>query len=1220
MSDNKLDISLDFDADEILGIKKTDINTIDNTQTETINNENINITKPLPSLNDLPKLGTSYKLNKVEWGPNMKKTDTTIQNTNTIKSINTSNMSSLLSKDNKKNISVSSSKAARSSNIQEVFTIDLQSQLSITKPEYSRIVQNVKQTNNVSIESTLSKNSRTFLISGKKDNVREARRFLLKKLTKPIEQIIQVPSNCRSAIIGSGGKNIREIIDTLDVKINVSKDIIPNSYDDELGDSSSNVSIFGDIESVNLAKLKILKIVNDETKFANMKIDINDDQLLPLITIDQFNTTENDDVKVYFNIDKKEINIVGLRDDVKKMKLKILNQLDNWSKTSKEEIVKIPSKFQILINSDEIKQKFNVSVTLDDENDLVKFFGSSSNVNDAIDFARSSSKIYSVDSLDISKSHGKNLNHAKNLILYFTKYTNLFDQFKIDHPNVKIHLPTFNNLLNSNDSVIINITGKSEFINDIKLARKDLISLVNTITPFDTMIIDDLDYDLFNKDIKYKLTGLNDKVHFIQLGDYYPNDNHVVLFAINSSDDFKPSADEVIADLSKINSTLDPLRSKQNSLETKIYDIASDIQDSLLLTKSTSTHNLILNEVSNDDGNVQIKIHTPINDQITLRGDHKGIKIASAALDLIISSPSLKSKLSFNIPSNSVARLIGNKGSNLQKLSEKFNCHIDVEDSKDSNSEVTLIGLEYNLNQAKIYITNEAKKWADIITKELIAQPKFHRRLMGQNASYRDRLQEKFNVSIFFPKTGDNITIRGPTRNVNKAYDEMKALLDYEMENGFKSIVNVPVDQVAMLIGKSGEHINDIRDEFGVQLDFLQNVNDEQAKTNGSVELEITGSRQAIKEATQYIENNIKEVADYVTETMEVNPDYHRIIIGSNANTLREMITKAGGDEIRRKNVQIPNAKSEETLITIQGPKKFVSSMVKSIQKIVDDLDNSITKEIDIPNDRIGAVIGPSGSTRLQLETEFNVKIDFPPKNDVDGKVKITGLPANVEKAEKKIFTDIIKNQFDAEILVPANYQEYVSERGSFIQTLRYDYSINVRHPRSIQRANNLSRAKIVVPDGIRNVDTQDKKASNFVTQQITQTSSTDEEPVVWRLFYEPLDMSLLDLGEEETKPAKKETPVKKEAVLKKVTDLIQQRIEIAKNANTLGYLWYADNSKFRKVVGVGGRDVKKIRESTGTVINVPKKTDSVNDVIYIRGTKEGVEKAHELIMNTLSA
>lgn len=109
------------------------------------------------------------------------------------------------------------------------------------------------------------------------------------------------------------------------------------------------------------------------------------------------------------------------------------------------------------------------------------------------------------------------------------------------------------------------------------------------------------------------------------------------------------------------------------------------------------------------------------------------------------------------------------------------------------------------------------------------------------------------------------------------------------------------------------------------------------------------------------MESIVAEASDFVTEVLKIDHKYHKSIVGSGGHILREIISKAGGEEIRNKSVDIPNADSENKDITVQGPQKFVKKVVEEINKIVKDAENSVTKTIDIPAERKGALIGPGG-------------------------------------------------------------------------------------------------------------------------------------------------------------------------------------------------------------------------------------------------------------------
>ncbi|CAR29973.1 hypothetical protein ZYGR_0AD06640 [Zygosaccharomyces rouxii] len=1149
----------------------------------------------LPSLKDLPSLGSNagFSNKKVAWGPNVKP--------NVVPQVATPNV-----------VSQGASKPIRSRTIQEAFTLDLQSQLSITKPEFSRIVQSVKQNHDVSVESTLSKTSRTFLISGLPANVNAGRRELVKKLTKPVTDVVQVPSRAKAAIIGSGGRNIREIQEKFDVKINVARENNPDVVDEDLGDEMADVSIHGDVDSVKLAKDKIMSIVKEETKNSSILVTVNNSTLLPFIDLAHLPL---ESVKLSIE-NNKDVVVSGPREDVKLAKSKLQSYFQELESQLKEEQVKIPEKFQFLIDTKEIKDQFNVVVNFHDDS-LVSFLGHREKVPQAIAHARSSSTTFAVDALDISKAHSKNLQHAKNLVLYFNKY-NVLKQIQDAHPEIKIVLPQPEQLTKA-DSVHVYISGKSSKTDEIKGVRKELIGLVNEIAPFDTLTVSDLDYELFHKDIKHVLLGSEETAGFVQFGDFYPGDDTILLVARVSNEDFKPSPEEIKESLAQINATLDSIRTKQSNLATQVIDLESSRQDSML--SKGVTLQLILEEVNQEGNNLQLKLHTPEKSQLTLRGSDKAVKLAKKALESAVATSDRKFKDSVEVSVNSVSRLIGVKGSNTQQLREKFDVNVDVpsESSNGKTVEVTVTGVQYNVERAKIYIQQEAKKWADIITKELFVAQKFHRNLMGPQGAYRNRLQDKYNVRIFFPKGEDNVTIRGPSRGVTKAYEELKSLLDFEMENGHKMTMDVPAEHVARVIGKNGDMINDIRADFGVELDFLQKTTDPSVQESGKVQLEITGNRQAIKDAQAKVNSIVQEASDFTRTTLDVDRKYHKTIVGAGGHTLKEIISKAGGEGVRNRTVDVPNADSETSVIKVEGPKKFVEAVTKEINKIVEEGEKSINKELDIPQDKQGALIGPGGFVRRQLESDFYVQLHVPNKGE-NGKVVLTGLPENVEKAESKILTEIIRDNFDHELFVPAELHEFVAERGAFIQSLRLDYSINVKHGNQGRKATKLVRKPLNIPvDRVRG--TAEEKIKTTIEESDAPAVDGNAEKISWRLIYEDFDVDELladESSKSDDKNKKAVDETKKQESLKKAIEAIEKRIELGGKANSTGYVWSSDPSKFNKIVGPGGSNIKKIRDATGAVINVPRKTDKVNDVVYIKGTKESVENAIEQVLKGL--
>ena len=74
--------------------------------------------------------------------------------------------------------------------------------------------------------------------------------------------------------------------------------------------------------------------------------------------------------------------------------------------------------------------------------------------------------------------------------------------------------------------------------------------------------------------------------------------------------------------------------------------------------------------------------------------------------------------------------------------------------------------------------------------------------------------------------------------------------------------------------------------------------------------------------------------------------------------------------------------------------------------------------------------------------------------------------------------------------------------------------------------------------------------------------------------------------------------------------------LSVADQGNCTGYLGVPPEHH-HLIIGKAGQRIGIIRHETGCTIDVPKRGDG-NDTIIIRGVKEGIEKAREMIVETV--
>lgn len=908
--------------------------------------------------------------------------------------------------------------AVKSSTTQLTFVISDDKQKNLTQAERFKILAGIMSDFNVKIESTYSSASqkRTFLLNGKLSNVELARKQILKQITRPTEIEFTIPSKLRSIIIGSKGKTLNPIIQSTGVKIDIEKDsedgeFTPSNEDEELFGRSIKVNISGDIEGCDDAKAQILKIVNDNSKSLIIKLPI-DSKLKPFVNSELSKLETPNDIEITIpGVKSSASNIIisGSRDSILLTRTQIKNLIDSIELNLSTVERQIPKNLHDLLDIDEIFEKTNVIVQIPDEDDKslnVKFIGLSSNIPKAIDLGRILTSSSTTDSLNLGKSHGSNVEHAKNLASFLT-YSKFLEATSTE-TGVKIKAPSFKALSDSSmGEVLITFTTTKENKDAIKLARKSIVELVNKIPPTYVKTINDIDSFLFPR--LDTSVAIEEKVCVIPFGSLANAGNKLILVVQQSDDDeFLPSTEEINSRLNKVEESFSNLKDLSKSLIDETIELESN--DQKLLNDQLS---ILLNKF--ESNSIEIKLHQNKDgyseNEIYLKGSKSIIKDAIVEITSLIEQiknyeEASKYNTTIEIPTKCLARFIGQKGSHLNELSADFNVKIDVnndETEKSENAEVKLTGLKTNVDELIKKIDALIKKWSDEVSTTIRVEQKFHKKLVGPSGIYINRLQDKYNVKINMPREEGklDVSIRGPSRGVAKVEEEIKMLMDYERENGFKQEIEVSKEALGNIIGRKGETLNDITADTGVDI----NVEDHTAGAE-KVTLTITGSKTGIAEATKTIRAIEKRAVNLITEEFEVDPKWYRNLIGPSGLTKREIVLKAGGDEKDRdfrRLLQFPGINDDSKIVKCEGDKEIVTNIVSRIQELVKEYESITEERVEIAKNLHKYLIGPSGIVKNGVESDFNVKIFIPSKASEQTDIGVKGTPENISKAIEKL-------------------------------------------------------------------------------------------------------------------------------------------------------------------------------------------------------------------------
>lgn len=279
-------------------------------------------------------------------------------------------------------------------------------------------------------------------------------------------------------------------------------------------------------------------------------------------------------------------------------------------------------------------------------------------------------------------------------------------------------------------------------------------------------------------------------------------------------------------------------------------------------------------------------------------------------------------------------------------------------------------------------------------------------------------------------------------------------------------------------------------------------------------------------------------------------------------------------------------------MIKIEGKKDVVENIIATIQQIIAERDNQTAETIEISTDKHRSLIGRGGETKKDLESKFKVSIDIPRQGSGQSGVKITGLPADVEKAKAHIL-NLVKDQEGETVQVPRNVHHTIADNGQFFRKMRNEHQVTVDH------AGQKVPPKPVVPtntraNGALPLITDDTAASAdlFSWTVVNTADSSTEGDIPWVLRGAP------------------ENLVTAKATLLAAID------QASKNSHA-GYLVLPDPRTYRYVIGQGGSKVNSIRKATGCKITVPR-DQARDEAIEILGSAEGVEKAKELVLNAV--
>lgn len=342
------------------------------------------------------------------------------------------------------------------------------------------------------------------------------------------------------------------------------------------------------------------------------------------------------------------------------------------------------------------------------------------------------------------------------------------------------------------------------------------------------------------------------------------------------------------------------------------------------------------------------------------------------------------------------------------------------------------------LQEAQRHIMGLMSGQQEIVSRDVDAPVKFHDKIRRHTDRQQQSLpQGQIPVQVMYggprPQAArrqpqPSVNLRGPQNSVDELMQSLLAFIEQEKqdeaERGFTLTFDFPQKFANVLIGRKGENINKLREEFDVDIQ----LNDGKC--------EIKGPEAKANACKKHILDVGKKLEDELTHVLNIPQTYHRDLIGPQGKQVNRLQDRysvrvnfprtsqaeedvAGDESAPRRTNQAPNE------VIIRGPSRGANDCREELLNLFQYVkDNSHTATVSVAQSQLPSLIGTGGREMESMRLETGAQIDVPgardaPSQDGRAEIKLKGSKKAVDEAKKlleqraKIFDDTITRTMD---------------------------------------------------------------------------------------------------------------------------------------------------------------------------------------------------------------
>ncbi|XP_030763823.1 vigilin [Sitophilus oryzae] len=1050
--------------------------------------------------------------------------------------------------------------------------------------------------------------SLTFLVTGKKNEVLEARRKILTHFQTQAHKSIPIPKEHHKWILGKKGERLRELEKNTATKISV-----PN-----MNDESDVITITGPKEGIEKAEHEIRVTSDQQSKKASERLNIP--KIYHPFIVGAFNESLNrliSETGAKINVPpqsvmKDEIFIAGDKEGVAAAKAKIeevYKLMEKKCATVSVEVPKTQHKYVIgpkRATIAEILQNTGVSVEMpssDSPTGTITLRGPQDKLGQALSAVYE--KANSVRSSDVAAPSwlhkyiiGKKGQRIKeitqNLPKVHVEFTDKEDRIKIEGPP-----------------------------EEVEKAQEQIEAIANDL--IQTMSFVELQVD--NKLFKHIIGKSGSNVNKLK-------------------DDFNVAINIDESGLVRIEGNRDDVEKTKFELEQRIFKLENEKERDVIIEQRhfrniIGTKGETIREIKNQFNQVQITFPNPgeRNDIVKVRGPKEDVDKCVRHLEKKVKELN-ESSYQIQVPIYKQFHkfIIGKGGANIKKIREETNTRIDLPAEGDKSDSIAITGKRENVEEARKKIKEIQDKLEHIVSEEITIDPKFYNSLIGAKGKLIHSIMEDCGgVTIKFPGAddkSDKVTIRGPKDDVDRAKRQLLDLASERQLASYTDEVRAKAQHHKFLIGKNGANIKKIRDSTGARVIFPSNTDDDREV------ITIIGRKEDVINAKQQLEAMIKDIDNIIEDDIKVDPKHHKHFVARRGEVLHKISDDCGGVLI-----SFPRSGIDSDKVTLKGARECIEAAKQRINEIISDLESMVTIECIIPQKHHRTVMGTKGFRVQKVTSDFDVQIKFPDRDntseyhseltngDVNAEpirqcdiIRITGKDTNCLQA-KQALLDLVPVTIEVDVPFEM-HRSIIGAKGQAVREFMNRFDVHIVLSSTEIKEDiikitgtpaNVQDAREALLDRVKELeaDKQDRVLRSFALQieinpdyhskvigkqgaVITKIRKDHDVQIILPKKGDENEHIVTITGYENNTYRARDDILK---IVRELDEQVKEEFEI-------------DARVHSRLIGGGGRNIRRIMDDFKVDIKFPRSDSSNPNLVIVSGQEDNIIEARDHLLN----